>query len=313
MKMQMDGLGTSTTYRVQVKNAAAARALTLRTTAAAKAAAAKTAADSAQAAADNAAAPGVAVEYLKQQLAAGKALTGEQMNNVVAAIITLPADRIAQIYQAQKQMDTDHGVLAGLAPTSATMMLGSFWTKVRDAVESVAVAPISIFAPNSILAKTVSVGAQKEAITMVRLRDAAESVGSVVANYWVPGASAILSKYVVSKGSQAQLSSNIGKGVQLVTSAAGVYNLATSAPVQQAFSTAKTDLMAKIPTVQSAIASGENAAYTKATQLIDSFVSPGSPAAPAAPSLSTAVPVVATKSSVMPLILGAASLLTLLG
>lgn len=56
-----------------------------------------------------------------------------------------------------------------------------------------------------------------------KIRDAVQSVASVVGNYFLPGSSIVTSK-LTSKGSQEQLNSTVGKLAQLGTGAAGLAN-----------------------------------------------------------------------------------------
>jgi hypothetical protein len=195
-------------------------------------------------------------DNLKQIVSAGIPLTSAQLNSVVDAIAQLPQDRIAQIYNAQVSMSAT-APAAGLALHG----LGSFFTKIRNAVESVAVAPVTLIAPHGIVAGTVSKGAQANAITFTRLRDATETVASIASNYYVPGLSAVLSKYVVSKGSQAQLSSNVGKIAQVATSVAGAYNLISTSLAKGALAATP----ATSPILQTVPAGYAEAGYTGAS------------------------------------------------
>jgi len=293
--------------------------------AAAAAARKAAAAAAAAAAAEDAAAPGVAVAYLKQQVSEGKPLTAAQLNQVGIALSKLPQDRLVAIIEKQRSLDPNPGIVSrgtfsgeqpGLQQENAYLAgLDGWFTSIRDSIESVAASPITIFAPNSFLAKTVSRGAQAKAITMVRLRDATEAVASVVANYWVPGISVVLAKYVVSKGANEKLNSKVGKIIQAGTSIAGGVHLLASPAGQSLLSSAKTELASKIPTTGSMITGAETAAKTKATELIQQALTPSKPTVPTAPSLSVtpapAQPAPAGKG-ILPIVLGALSLLAFL-
>lgn len=304
MKMQMDGLngyyhnrgrGIAWQSRIYVNRAEAAEA---------------------------AAAPGVAVAYLQQQVSAGKPLTASQLDQVGIALSKLPQDRLADLLEKQNSLNPNRvnvprGTFFGNPPENQAYLAGldGWFTKIRDAVESVgaAVTGVSIFAPNSILAKTVSKGAQAQAITLVKLRDAAESVAAVVANYYVPGISAVLEKYVVSKGSQVQLNSKVGKVIQIGTSIAGGVRLLASPTGQSMLTSAKTSLTSQIPTTGQIITGAGTAAKSKVTELIESALTPSRPHAPVAPSLSVAAPAApAAKTNIMPVVMGALSLLAIL-
>jgi hypothetical protein len=185
---------------------------------------AKAVADAAKAASD-AADLQRQTDNLRVIVSAGVPLTSSQLSSVVDAILKLPQERIQAIYDAQVQ-------LAPVTPAPSSNPglhgLGGWFTSIRNAVESVAVAPVTLLAPHGAIAGAVSIGAQAKAITFTRLRDAAETVGVLVANYYVPGISIALSRYVVSKGSQSQLNSDVGKVAQVVSSAAGAYRLITA-------------------------------------------------------------------------------------
>jgi len=296
---RLGDLGTA--YRFRARDAARAATAAAAVERAKVAAAAAAAAAAQKAAAEEAAAPAIAVAYLKQQVSDKKPLNAEQLTNVTAALQQLPLPRIVDLIAVQQRLAP-----AGTPPDQ----LGSFWTSIRDTVESVVAAPVSIFAPNSLLAKTVSQGAQAKAITMVKLRDATEAVASVVADYWVPGVSVILSKYVVSKGGADLLNSKIGKVAQFAVSAAGAYNLIEThitqlADAQKAAVSTYKDAVSMAKEAQSSIdMAKKGAAVVGMLQK--------KPSAPAAPAAASQNPVPVPQKSASALFLPVGALLTLL-
>jgi len=304
----LNGLGAVTSSILARRRAIAAINMAAAQKAAAKkatdAAAAKKAladAAAAKAAAEEAAAPAIAVAYLKQQVSDKKPLNAEQLTNVTAALQQLPLPRIVDLIAVQQRLAP-----AGTPPDQ----LGSWFTSIRDTVESVVAAPVTIFAPNSLLAKTVSQGAQAKAITMVKLRDATEAVASVVADYWVPGISVVLSKYVVSKGGADLLNSKIGKVAQFAVSAAGAYDLITThaaqlANAQKSLVSAAKDAAAMTKEAQSGMALAQKGAAVVAAIT-------KKPSAPATPAAAPQNPVPVQQKSASALFLPIGALLTLL-
>lgn len=94
-------------------------------------------------------------------------------------------------------------------------------TDVRNLLEKTAVAPLSVIsqsAAKSLVAKDVNV------IKFTDVRDTAESAAVVAGNYLAPGSS-LLTAGLVSQGSQAQLASPIGVLAQVASAGFGVANI----------------------------------------------------------------------------------------